>query len=83
MFSNIYTFTIQSEVTAVEPAILALKSLLGDAFDALCTGEGELAGYNKVVSVLFNGEAATANAVSDIAGKKLSGEITQISIEIE
>ena len=83
MFSTIFTFTLQSEVTAVDPAILALKSLLGDAFDALFTGEGELAGYNKVVSVLLNGEAATASAVSDVAGMRLSGEITQMSIEIE
>ena len=66
-----------------DPVISALQSLLGELFDALFTGDGELAGYTIVASILLNGETATSEAVSELAEKVLSGEVTAIQFEIE
>jgi len=66
-----------------DPVIAALQSLLGDVFDALFTGEGELAGYTIVAGILLNGETATAEAVSELAELFLSGEVTAIQYEIQ
>ena len=66
-----------------DPVLSALQSLLGELFDALFTGDGELAGYTIVASILLNGETATSEAVSELAEKVLSGEVTAIQFEIE
>jgi len=66
-----------------DPVIAALQTILGDVFDALFSGEGELAGYTQVASILLNGETATSEAVSELAELKLSGEITAIQFEIQ
>ena len=66
-----------------DPVIAALQTILGDVFDALFTGEGELAGYTQVTSILLNGETATSEAVSELAELKLSGEVTAIQFEIQ
>ncbi len=66
-----------------DPVLAALQSIFGDAFVGLFSGDGELAGYTTVVSVLLNGETATADAVSNLAEKLLSGDVTSIRIEIQ
>ena len=66
-----------------DPVIAALQTILGDVFDALFSGEGELAGYTQVASILLNGETATSEAVSELAELKLSGEVTAIQFEIQ
>ncbi len=66
-----------------DPVISSLQTLLGDTFDALFTGDGELAGYTQVTTILLNGETATAEAVSELAELYLSGEVTAIQIEIQ
>ena len=66
-----------------DPVLSALQSLLGELFDALFTGDGELAGYTIVASILLNGETATSEAVSELAEMVLSGEVTAVQFEIE
>lgn len=66
-----------------DPVISSLQTLLGDAFDALFTGEGELAGYTEVASILLNGETATAEVLRELAERYLSGEVTAIQFEIQ
>ncbi len=66
-----------------DPVISSLQTLLGDVFDALFTGEGELAGYTEVASILLNGETATAEVLRELAERYLSGEVTAIQFEIQ
>ena len=66
-----------------DPVLAALQSILGDAFDGLFSGNGEVAGYTTVASVLLNGETAGAEAVSDLAEKILSGNAGAVRIEIQ
>ena len=66
-----------------DPVLSALQSILGDLFEGLFSGDGELAGYTTVAGILLNGETATAEAVGDLAEKKLSGEVGAIQIEIQ
>lgn len=66
-----------------DPVLAALQSILGDAFESLFAVEGELAGYTTVAGVLLNGATASAEAVSDLAEKMLSGEIEAVQIEIQ
>ena len=66
-----------------DPVISSLQTLLGDVFDALFTGEGELAGYTEVANILLNGETATAEVLRELAERYLSGEVTAIQFEIQ
>ena len=66
-----------------DPVISALQTIFGDAFDGLFSGDGELAGFVQVSNIVLNGEAAAAEAVTELAEKMLSGEITAVQIEIE
>ena len=66
-----------------DPVLAALQSILGDAFYGLFSGDGELAGYTTVAGILLNGETATAEAVSDLAEKLVSGEVGTVRIEIQ
>ena len=66
-----------------DPVISALQTIIGDAFDGLFTGDGELAGFVQVSNILLNGETSATEAVTDLAEKMLSGEITAIQLEIE
>ncbi|MCH8928760.1 MAG: hypothetical protein IIB39_08615 [Candidatus Marinimicrobia bacterium] len=66
-----------------DPVISALQTIIGDAFDGLFSGDGELAGFVQVSNIVLNGEAAAAEAVTELAEKMLSGEITAVQIEIE
>lgn len=66
-----------------DPVISALQTIIGDAFDGLFSGDGELAGFGQVSNIVLNGEAAAAEAVTELAEKMLSGEITAVQIEIE
>ncbi|MCH7494976.1 MAG: hypothetical protein IH825_02620 [Candidatus Marinimicrobia bacterium] len=75
--------TVGTSGVITDPVIAALQTLLGDVFDALFTGEGELAGYTEVASILLNGETATSEAVSELAELYLSGEVTAIQFEIQ
>ena len=66
-----------------DPVLAALQSIFGDIFEATFSGNGELAGYTTVAGILLNGETATAEAVTDLAEKLLSGEVGPIRIEIQ
>lgn len=66
-----------------DPVLAALQSILGDAFESLFAFDGELAGYTTVAGVILNGETASADAVSELAEKMLSGEIGAVQIEIQ
>ncbi|MCH7619606.1 MAG: hypothetical protein IH880_07550 [Candidatus Marinimicrobia bacterium] len=66
-----------------DPVISSLQTLLGDVFDALFTGDGELAGYTEVANILLNGETATAEVLRELAERYLSGEVTAIQFEIQ
>ena len=66
-----------------DPVLAALQSILGDLFEGLFSGDGELAGYTTVARILLNGETATAEAVGDLAEKLLSGKVGPIRIEIQ
>ena len=66
-----------------DPVISALQTIIGDAFDGLFTGDGELAGFVQVSGIVLNGETSAAEAVTELAEKMLSGEITAVQIEIE
>ena len=66
-----------------DPVISALQTIFGDAFDGLFTGDGELAGFVQVSNIVLNGETSATEAVTDLAEKMLSGEITAVQIEIE
>ena len=66
-----------------DPVIAALQTIFGDVFEAIFSGDGELAGYTIVSNILLNDETATAGAVSDLAEKMLSGEVGPVQIEIQ
>ena len=66
-----------------DPVLAALQSIFGDIFEATFSGNGELAGYTTVAGILLNGETATAEAVTDLAEKLLSGKVGPIRIEIQ
>ena len=66
-----------------DPVLSALQSILGDLFEGLFSGDGELAGYTTVAGILLNGETATAEAVGDLAEKLLSGDVGPIRIKIQ
>ena len=66
-----------------DPVISALQTILGGAFDGLYSEDGELAGFDIVSGIVLNGETAAAEAVTELAEKMLSGEISAVQIEIE
>jgi len=66
-----------------DPVISALQTILGGAFDGLFSEDGELAGFEIVSGIVLNGETAAVEAVTALAEKMLSGEISAVQIEIE
>ena len=82
--SDIFVFKIpDQEETIIDPCLSALQTILGDVFESLFAVDGELAGYTRCTNIVLNGATASLQAVIDLAGKKLSGEVTAIQVEIE